>query len=129
MIEMLFVIVIIGILAAIAIPMYLHSRDSAKDAAARDGGRIIMVALLSYVQDSTADDPWPANCTPAILSGYLSTTEWPKNPFVTGQLMQEVVTGTTPGDFAYVPVVGTSGHIERYHVVVFQHDSSPFTIP
>ena len=44
MIEVLVVMIIIGILAAIAIPMYLGQRDRAKDAAAR-GGRQIATAL------------------------------------------------------------------------------------
>ena len=57
MIEVLFVMIIIGILAAIAIPMYLGQRDRAKDAAARAGGHQIATALLSRVLDSEADDP------------------------------------------------------------------------
>ena len=39
MIEVLIVMVIIAILAAIAIPMYIGQRDRAKDAAARAGGQ------------------------------------------------------------------------------------------
>ena len=62
MIEVLIVMIIIAILAAIAIPMYLGQRDRAKDAAARAGGRQIATALLSRVLDSDADDPWPATC-------------------------------------------------------------------
>ena len=38
MIEVLFVMIIIGILCAIAIPMYLGQRERAKNAAAVDGG-------------------------------------------------------------------------------------------
>ena len=64
MIEVLFVMIIIGILAAIAIPMYLGQRDRAKDAAARAGGHQIATALLSRVLDSEAEDPWPAECSP-----------------------------------------------------------------
>ena len=63
MIEVLLVMIIIGILAAIAIPMYLGQRERAKNAAARVGGRTIAVALLSAVTESDADDPWPASAT------------------------------------------------------------------
>ena len=60
MIEVLLVIIIIGILAAIAIPMYLGQRDRAKNAAARAGGRDDRhrPALLAY-RTPDADDPWP----------------------------------------------------------------------
>ena len=57
MIEVLIVMVIIAILAAIAIPMYLGQRDRAKDAAARAGGRQIATALLSRVLDSERRGP------------------------------------------------------------------------
>ena len=69
MIEVLVVMIIIGILAAIAIPMYLGQRDRAKDAAARarrhaDRDRAADATSL----DSEAEDPWPAACDPATLS-------------------------------------------------------------
>ncbi len=41
-------IVIIGILAAIAIPMFLGQRERAKNASAVEGGRTIMIAVLTY---------------------------------------------------------------------------------
>ncbi len=74
MIEVLLVMIIIGILAAIAIPMYLGQRERAKNAAARVGGRTIAVALLSCVTESDADDPWPAQCDQAT-SGRLPSCD------------------------------------------------------
>jgi type II secretory pathway pseudopilin PulG len=71
MIEVLVVMIIIAILAAIAIPMYLGQRDRAKDAARRAGGRQIATAALARVLDSDTDDPWPVACDPVALAEHL----------------------------------------------------------
>jgi type II secretory pathway pseudopilin PulG len=127
MIEVLFVMIIIGILAAIAIPMYLGQRDRAKDAAARVGGRQIAVALLSYVTDSTADDPWPSTCDPAALSAYVEPGQWPKNPFDAGALMH-TVTSRSVGEYLYEREV--SGPSPRpYHLTVFLKKQADFVVP
>ena len=79
MIEVLFVMIIIGILCAIAIPMYLGQRERAKNAVVREGGRTIAIALLSYVAASD-DDSWPLQADQATLAPFLKAREWPENP-------------------------------------------------
>jgi prepilin-type N-terminal cleavage/methylation domain-containing protein len=51
LIEMLIVIIVIGILAAISIPMYVAQRDKAKQSAHKLNARHVMITAHSYVAD------------------------------------------------------------------------------
>jgi prepilin-type N-terminal cleavage/methylation domain-containing protein len=127
MIEVLVVMSIIAILAAIAIPMYLGQRDRAKDAAARAGGRQIATALLSRVLDSDAEDPWPATCDQTTIGPYLVPDQWPDNPFDSGTPMH-TVTSRSPGDYLYQRDI--SGPEPRpYRLTVFLVKQADFIIP
>ncbi|MHA6669282.1 type II secretion system protein [Homoserinimonas sp. A447] len=55
LIELLVVILIIGILAAIAIPVFLGQQDQAKDAAAKSDLANAKVALISYATDNNGN--------------------------------------------------------------------------
>lgn len=52
LIELLVVVLIIGILSAIAIPIFLGQQDSAKDAAAKSDLGNAKIALISYATDN-----------------------------------------------------------------------------
>jgi prepilin-type N-terminal cleavage/methylation domain-containing protein len=127
MIEVLIVMIIIAILAAIAIPMYIGQRERAKDTAARAGGRQIATALLSRVLDSPGADPWPATCDQATIGPYLVPDQWPDNPFDEGTLMH-TVTSRSLGNFLYER--DTTGPEPRpYHLTVFLAKQADFVVP
>lgn len=127
MIEVLVVMIIIAILAAIAIPLYLGQRDRAKDAAARAGARQIATGLLSYVLDSTSEDPWPATCDPATIGSYLVPDQWPDNPFDDGTLMHAVA-ARSPGNYLYQRDV-TGPEPRPYRLTVFLKRQADFVVP
>jgi type IV pilus assembly protein PilA len=55
LIELLVVIIIIGVLAGIAVPIYLHQRQTAADAAAKHDLHNIAAQIESYAVDTAAD--------------------------------------------------------------------------
>jgi len=132
MIEVLVVMVIISILAAIAIPMYVGQRDRAKNASAVDGGHTIMMALLSYVaeQDEGDGDPWPPDCTRDLLvdAGVIRAAEWPANPFTDGEPMRSEASPSY-GDYLYRPAPGDHVPPVRHQIVVCRKNVDPFVIP
>jgi type IV pilus assembly protein PilA len=73
LIELLVVILIIGILAAIALPAFLNQRAKAQDTEAKSAARTAQTALETYYTDeqtyATADVPKLVAIEPALNAG------------------------------------------------------------
>jgi prepilin-type N-terminal cleavage/methylation domain-containing protein len=91
LIELLIVIIVMGILAAIAIPLYVGQKDKAKDAAVKEGVHTFQIGVMSYATDHGGVYPATEYVTYTadrsldnLGNRYLDT--WPKNPW-TGKPM------------------------------------------
>jgi type IV pilus assembly protein PilA len=96
LIELLVVIIIIGILAAIAIPVFLNQRQKGYDAGAKSDARNAATIEESYMTDSNlyyASPSFTGAGIPVVLSGL-------------GMKMSPNTTNMTIATYAAVPVAG-----------------------
>lgn len=107
LIELLVVVIIIGILAAIAIPIFLNQRKKAVDAAARADVTTISKQVATYLVDNV-DMP--------------DVTITDKSYYMTGDGIEEA-TGALIG-----PVSGSLGEGTEVGVAVDGTDASDFTV-
>jgi prepilin-type N-terminal cleavage/methylation domain-containing protein len=111
LIELLVVVVIIGILAAIAIPVYLGVQNNAKDSAGKSDLVNAKTAVVAYLTDKNA---LPTTIDAATLQtyGYTGTdVSWsPSAPATTATTFCLVVTVTSTGKFYYATdALGVTG--------------------
>ncbi len=76
LIELMIVMIIIGMLAAIAVPMYVQSVRNAKEAVLREDLRTLRSAIDSYTVDKQKA---PQSLDDIVQAGYLKAM--PKDPF------------------------------------------------
>lgn len=79
LIELMIVVVIIGILAAIAIPNFVAMQDRAREASVKANMHAFQLAIEDFAVKNTGTYPVAAD-NAAVLAN-LPAGVWPKNPF------------------------------------------------
>jgi type II secretion system protein G len=119
LIELLIVIIIIGILAAIAIPMFLGQRDKAKESAVKEGVHSIQVGVQSYAVDNGDTYPGDTGVTEGAMASYVDI--WPNNPWTNTAMADQ----NEQGDFLYTVPSSTT-----FQLIGLGKDGNPvITVP
>ena len=104
LIEMLIVIIILGILLAIAVPAYLNFRDRANRSAAQSNIRAMLHAVEAY----NADTPGYTGMTVALLqSTYDQAIKGPPAVTILSKSASEYCIRATSGSFNYYKTLAT----------------------
>ena len=112
LIELLIVIIIIGILAAIAIPMFLNQRDKAKVSSLKEARHTIQVGVASWATDNS--DQYPvdtADLKGVLVPAQIDTAGWPTNAW-SGVAI--VTNSATEGNLVYAVDASTGYSIKMY---------------
>jgi type IV pilus assembly protein PilA len=116
LIELLVVILIIGILAAIAIPSFLNQKGKANDASAKELARTAQTTAESY---ATENNGGYANLSPTVLNGLEKTIPIASSAnaawisAASGSSTGYVVTATAPSTGDTFTITNASGVVTR----------------
>ena len=112
LIELMVVVVIIGILAAIAMPNFVSMLDRAKESDLSENMHTFQLAIEDFAVQNTGSYPVAADA--AAVQANLPSGTWPRNPF-TGAANQAPVWAANPAASGVMGVnpVSTVGYTIR----------------
>jgi general secretion pathway protein G len=105
LVELMIVMLIIGVLAAIAIPSYLSSLKSAREAVLKEDLHVMRQAIDSYTMDK---EQAPQSLDDLVTAGYLKTI--PSDP-----MTHTATTWNTVNEDSMMSVDQTQGGIADVH--------------
>jgi type IV pilus assembly protein PilA len=114
LIELMIVVVIIGILAAIAIPNFIAMQDRAREASTKANMHSFQLAIEDFAVKNTGT--YPVGADAAAVKANMPSGTWPTNPF-TGVADEAPLWAADPaaqGRYGANPVATTGYTIKGY---------------
>lgn len=109
LVELLIVVVIVGILAAIAIPNFSGAQDRSKNSACQSNGHNVQLMIEQYAADNQS---YPPALQASVANSLFANTTWgdgyPRNPWGASltQASNSADIVANPGDIIYSTVYG-----------------------